>query len=373
MLYTPLTALRNRVVVGNNKHKNFLSSQSSRKLLFPLKTELDTVQIHDVFANSTPAIEWFLYSCFLLVKAHLCNIKQKNAVANTKLLTIVQKLRDIPKTRSSTLLKLATQLLEISITDNQTKQNLMDSAIKLLLIRDGANQGCDANGTEIDYAINKQYFDENCMKVVFELTLRVVNAFKNTKGSNSGTYNQTIVKECSSQEAFNPEYICLLINAVLKYADVTHITRASLHSYVMMLFENEADLCVDDDEGKFFNCLNGCVLDHGAMDNDYTIRCLSMKTFAMSFVGNSDENKVFMYEDFVEQFSDVIENMNATLLETQSLAYGFKCIVTTYPEKMDEVLSLFLKMSAAKRISDPFAAYLFRSIAFATGIALCMI
>ena len=108
-------------------------------------------------------------------------------------------------------------------------------------------------------------------------------------------------------------------------------------------------------------------LDHGAMDNDYTIRCLSMKTFAMSFVGNSDENKVFMYEDFVEQFSDIIENMNAPLLETQSLAYGFKCIVTTYPEKMDEVLSLFLKMSAAKRISDPFAAYLFRSIAFATG------
>ena len=128
----------------------------------------------------------------------------------------------------------------------------MNSAIKLLLVRDGANQGCDPNGTEIDYAINRQCFNENCMKVVFELTLRVVNAFKNTKGSNSGTYNQTIgSKSSSSQEAFNPEYICVLLNAVLKCTDVTHITRASLHSYVMMLFENEADLCVDDDDGKF--------------------------------------------------------------------------------------------------------------------------
>ena len=59
------------------------------------------------------------------------------------------------------------------------------------------------------------------------------------------------------------------------------------------------------------------------MDNDYAIRCLSMKTFAMSFVGNSDENKVFMYEDFVEQFSDIIENMNAPLLETQISSLWF--------------------------------------------------
>ena len=67
----------------------------------------------------------------------------------------------------------------------------------------------------------------------------------------------------------------------------------------MKLYKYEADLCVEDD-GEFFNCLNACVLDHGARDVDYNTRCLSMKTFALSFIGSTEINKGFM---IIENFS----------------------------------------------------------------------
>ena len=51
----------------------------------------------------------------------------------------------------------------------------MESAIKLLIHKQSIDNDTEAD----DYMIIDKNFDENSLKLVFELTLRVVNSFKN--------------------------------------------------------------------------------------------------------------------------------------------------------------------------------------------------
>ena len=141
------------IVLGKNKYGNMFH-ETGYKLLLPLKEQLETIQIHDVFATSTTAIEWYLYRMSTIIFMHSKVLQRKdynnnNQTSITRFKKLILKMRDVPTNRVTPLFQVATHMFEIHVANNTTKNNLMESAIKLLIHKSNEDEDSDDAGERL--------------------------------------------------------------------------------------------------------------------------------------------------------------------------------------------------------------------------------